>query len=159
MEQPWQYNFVTTWKIMAPLDSVWELIYDQEKWPQWWKGVRKVETIQEGDENDLGKKIRYTWKSVLPYKLTFDMEASRVEKPFTLEGIANGELEGLGRWELNSENGITTLQYEWKVNTNKKWMIRLAPLLKPLFKWNHNVVMRRGAIGMAKKLNARLLKY
>jgi hypothetical protein len=33
----------------------------------------------------------------------------------------------------------------------------LAPVARPLFKWNHDQIMRQGAEGMARLLNARLL--
>jgi hypothetical protein len=159
MNSAYQYQFVTTWKVQAPLQRVWQLIYEQDKWPLWWKGVVKVETLQEGDENSLGKKVRYTWKGILPYYLTFDMEACKVEAPFILEGIATGELEGEGSWDMHEEDGITTLLYYWNVNTTKKWMNRLFPVIKPLLKLNHDIVMRWGAKGMAKQLNATLIKY
>jgi hypothetical protein len=33
----------------------------------------------------------------LPYRLGFDIQVRRVEPPTTLEAVATGELEGLGR--------------------------------------------------------------
>ncbi|UEG50804.1 SRPBCC family protein [Ferruginibacter lapsinanis] len=159
MEKAYQYSFETIWQVKAPLQKVWKAIYEQEKWPDWWRGVISVETLQEGDETDLGKKVRYTWRSILPYTLTFDMESCNIQEPFILEGIAYGELEGEGKWRFLEENGVTTLQYNWDVNTTKKWMNNLRPVLKPLFKWNHDVVMKRGARGLAKKLNAELVRY
>jgi hypothetical protein len=36
-------------------------------------------------------------------------------------------------------------------------MNRLAPLARPLFAWNHDVVMRQGAAGLARLLQAQLL--
>lgn len=153
------YSFITIWKIKAPLNQVWDAIYKSEDWPNWWRGVLKVETISHGDENDIGRMMHYTWKSVLPYKLKFDIISTQIEKPFVLQGDAIGELEGTGRWEFLEKDGITTTKYFWDVTATKKWMKSLAPLLKPLFKWNHNVVMKWGAKGLAKKLNAELLQY
>jgi hypothetical protein len=157
MEKEYQYSFETVWKVKAPIEDVWQLIYKQEKWPEWWKGVLNVETLEEGNENNLGKKMRLTWKSILPYELKFDMVSTNIQKPFVLEGLAYGELQGEGKWIFKEDGGITTLQYNWDVNTTKKWMNYLGLILKPIFKWNHNVVMRWGAKGMAKKLNAELV--
>ena len=75
-----------------------------------------------------------------------------------LKGIAFGELEGQGEWIFNEQNGIIQIQYNWEVYTKKAWMNYLSFLLKPLFKYNHNVVMHWGAVGLAKKLNAKLLR-
>lgn len=159
MQNRYQYSFTTIWKIKAPLQEVWQVIYAHEEWPDWWKGVIKAETLQEGDESNLGKKVRYTWKSFLPYALTFDMESCNIQEPFVLEGIASGELEGEGKWQFEEHDGITTLQYNWNVNTTKKWMNDFSFMLKPLFKWNHDIVMKWGAKGLAKKLNATLILY
>ena len=47
--------------------------------------------------------------------------------------------------------------YEWNVRTARAWMNRLAPVARPVFAWNHDVVMRQGADGLARLLDARLL--
>jgi hypothetical protein len=36
-------------------------------------------------------------------------------------------------------------------------MNRLAPVARPLFAWNHDIVMRQGAEGLSQLLNAPLL--
>jgi Polyketide cyclase / dehydrase and lipid transport len=159
MQKQYNYSFVTIWKISASVDQVWNIIYEQEQWPNWWRGVKKVETLLPGDINNIGKKMRYTWKSFLPYTLSFDMVSKFIIKNYLMEGQAFGELEGVGIWKFTEENGITTIQYNWDVNATKPWMQKLAPVLKPLFIWNHNVIMRWGAEGLAKKLNAHLLQY
>ena len=68
------------------MEKVWDLLYNQEQWPTWWKGVKKVETLQQGNENNIGKKMRYNWKSFLPYTLSFDMVSSHVIKYNLMEG-------------------------------------------------------------------------
>ena len=74
-----------------------------------------------------------------------------------LEGRASGELEGIGRWHFSSDGMVTKVRYEWTVHTTRRWMNILAPLARPLFKWNHDQIMRQGAEGMARLLNARLI--
>ena len=76
-----------------------------------------------------------------------------------MRGEAFGELEGVGLWMLEEKNGITYIQYNWDVFTNKRWMNYFSFLLKPLFKYNHDVVMRWGAEGLAKMLDAELVSY
>lgn len=151
------YSFTTNWKIEAPIQAVWDAIYDSQEWPNWWKGVKSVEELKKGDANGLNGSKRYTWKSVLPYSLVFNMLLIEKEEPYHLKGIAYGELEGQGEWHLAQEKKITSITYNWDVITTKKWMNSMAFLLKPLFRMNHNVVMHWGALGLSKKLNARLL--
>ena len=74
-----------------------------------------------------------------------------------MEGIAEGELDGVGRWYLTPEGDTTRVRYEWTVRTTKVWMNALAPLLAPAFRWNHSQVMAAGAEGLARHLGVKLL--
>ena len=150
------YEFVTIWRVNAPLESVWNEIYHSREWPTWWKGVESVVEVQKGDDLGVGSIHRYTWKSKLPYRLSFDMKTIRIEPPVLLEGIATGELQGRGLWRLSASNGETTVRYDWRVDTTKRWMNLLSPLARPLFEWNHNVVMSWGAQGLAQRLGQRV---
>ena len=33
----------------------------------------------------------------------------------------------------------------------------LAPLARPLFRWNHDAIMREGGVALARRLNVRLV--
>jgi uncharacterized protein YndB with AHSA1/START domain len=150
------YRFVTTWCLGAPIERVFEAIDDAGRWPQWWKGVTRAELVEPGDRDGVGRLWRYTWRSRLPYDLSFESRVTRREPPFLLEGSADGELIGVGRWRLYEGQG-TAVVYEWNVRTSRPWMNRAAPVARPLFAWNHNVVMRQGAEGLARLLDAPLL--
>lgn len=154
---PQRYAFTTHWQIKAPLQDVWQAIYHSLEWPEWWKGVEAVKAISEGDEEGIGGVREYTWRSILPYRLTFRMRLVAIQPYQYLKGEAFGELEGTGEWFFEERKGITYVQYNWTVVTNKAWMNGMAFLLKPLFRYNHNVVMRWGAEGLAKKLGAELV--
>ena len=114
-----QYSFITKWEIEAPLQQVWDAIYNSLEWPQWWKGVISVEEIEKGDSNGINGVKVYTWKSVLPYKLKFTMQLTENEPLKRLKGIAFGKLEGQGEWTFNEKNGIIQIQYNWDVYTKK----------------------------------------
>jgi hypothetical protein len=152
-----EYAFLTTWLLDAPRQQVWEAIHDQERWPQWWRGVEEAEEVRPGENGDVGTVARMVWKSLLPYRVEFEVTTTRVEHPHLLEGHAVGELEGVGRWRLYEQDGVTAVLYEWNVKTTKPWMNLLAPLLRPAFEWNHDWVMARGGEGIAQLLGCRLL--
>lgn len=151
------YAFITRWQVRAPLPEVWDLIYDSVQWPQWWKGVLAVSVIKAGDETGLGGVRKYTWKSVLPYRLEFDMELVVIDHYRYMKGVAAGELDGIGEWYFEEKDGITYVQYNWNVFTRKVWMNACHFMLKPVFEFNHHQVMAWGAKGLARKLNAELL--
>lgn len=153
-----EYAFLTTWLLESPRQPVWEALHDQESWPSWWRGVEEATELSRppGGE-DVGTVARMVWKSLLPYRVEFEVTTTRVEHPYLLEGQAVGELEGTGRWRLYEQDGITAVLYEWNVRTTKAWMNALAPLLRPAFEWNHDWVMARGGEGIAQLLGCRLL--
>jgi uncharacterized protein YndB with AHSA1/START domain len=154
-----EYAFLTTWLLESPREPVWEAIHDQKRWPEWWRGVESVEELRPGAEAEdgVGSVSRMVWKSLLPYRVRFQVTTTRVEYPTLMEGRAVGELEGVGRWRLYEQDGITAVLYEWQVATTKPWMNRLAPVLRPAFEWNHDWVMARGGEGIARLLGCRLL--
>jgi hypothetical protein len=152
-----EYTFVTHWHIEAPLQKVFDAVFDSLHWPQWWYGAERVEQCEAGDADGIGSVRRYTWKSRLPYRLTFDARAIRIEPPVTLQATASGDLEGVGRWFFSYHGYMTTVRYEWHVRTTKAWMNLLAPVARVLFKKNHDALMQSGAEGLARLLNARLV--
>jgi uncharacterized protein YndB with AHSA1/START domain len=148
-----RYTFVTDWQLAAPVDKVWNLIYDSENWPRWWKGVERVEVLQRGPNGGaVGGVARYTWKSSLPYRLVFDMTTTEVIPYKLIKGDAHGELTGTGTWTFVAGDDGTSVRYVWDVVTTKAWMNVLAPLLRPAFNWNHDVVMAWGREGLEAEL-------
>jgi hypothetical protein len=152
-----EYRFLTTWLLEAPRERVWDAIYESESWPDWWHGVLEADKLEEGDEDGVGQYGRYVWKSKLPYRLEFFVRTTKVEKPHLLEGNAEGELTGVGRWRLFEQGNVTAVLYEWNVRTTRAWMNLLAPIARPIFAVNHDYVMRNGGRGIANLLGASLL--
>ena len=74
-----------------------------------------------------------------------------------MRGDAVGELTGTGHWRLFEQDGVTAVLYEWNVRTTKAWMNVSAPLARPFFEYNHNIVMHWGGEGLARHLGCNLL--
>jgi uncharacterized protein YndB with AHSA1/START domain len=152
------YEFLTTWLLEAPREAVWDAIHDQVRWPDWWRGVEEVKEVRPGEDGGLGSVSRMVWKSLLPYRVEFQVTTTHVERPRMLQADAVGELAGLGRWRLFEEGeALTAALYEWNVDTTKPWMNLIAPVARPVFEWNHDWVMSRGGEGIAALLGCRLL--
>jgi uncharacterized protein YndB with AHSA1/START domain len=148
-----RFNLVTEWRLDAPLERVWALLTAVEDWPQWWPAVKSVRLLQPGDADGLGAVRRITWKTALPYDLTFDSRATRIDPLRLIEGRASGELDGVGLWTLRREGLATHVRYDWNVEVTKPWMVALAPILRPVFAWNHNKVMGWGEEGIRSRLS------
>ena len=151
------FNFVTTWRIDAPLPMVCDAIYHCLSWPTWWEGVENVEEIAPGDAAGIGSRLRFIWKGHLPYRLTFDIRVTSAVPLKSIEGQASGELVGIGCWQFSGDGPVSVVRYEWKVRTNRRWLNFISLIAKPLIQWNHDQVMRQGGEGLARLLNARLV--
>ena len=153
------YRFLTTWLLDVPRLRAWDALEDAVSWPQWWEGVERVEQHDPGDDQGVGGRYRITWRSRIPYPLAFDFHVEEVEAPHLMAGRAFGELEGTGVWRLWEEAGLTAVVFDWDVETTKPWMNLLAPVARPAFRWNHDVVMRRGGEGLARRIGAALVAH
>jgi Polyketide cyclase / dehydrase and lipid transport len=151
------YRFLTTWLLEASREQAWEVLEDVPRWPEWWRGVERVEQLAAGDAERVGSRYLVEWRSRIPYPVEFEFEVDRVERPGLMEGRAEGELTGRGTWRLLEDRGVTAVIYDWEVSTTKPWMNLLAPVARPLFASNHDVVMRWGGEGLARRLGVRLL--
>ena len=153
------YSLLTQWHLDAPIERVWEALAAPKEWPRWWRYVEEVVELEKGDAQGVGAVRRYTWSSRLPYRLSFEMRTTAVVRPTFIEGVATGDLNGSGRWQLREAGNTTRVQYEWTVTTDKEWMNVLAPILAPVFAWNHDQVMHEGGRGLARHLGVALLAF
>ena len=149
------FSFVDHWHLDAPIDAVWLEITDPLDWPSWWPSMQRVEEIEPGDAQGIGAVRRHTVKGALPYRVSFEMRTTVVEEHQRLEGEATGDVHGRGRWTFSGNDKTTDVTYEWIVDVTKDWMVLLAPIMRPLFGWNHHFVMRRGLKGLTTRLAAR----
>lgn len=152
------YNFLTVWKFDAPLERVYNTVHNADEYHLWWKGQSKVETIKRGDALGVGAVKKFKTRSVLPYTLIYTGTVLEVEPLKKVVGTTTGELEGRGTWIFETEKEISIVKYYWVVKTNSLLMNFLTPVMKPIFEWNHDVVMRWGEEGLAKYLGCNLIK-
>lgn len=151
------FQLITDWHIAADIDTVWQALHHPDYWPRWWSYVRAVEKLRAGDADGLGSVYKIEWTSKLPYDVAFEVETVEVVRYERIRGVARGDLNGVGLWEFSPDVSSTRVRYTWSVSLVKPWMRRIAPLAAPIFRWNHNAVMRAGAIGLARYLDTRLL--
>ncbi|MDZ4254814.1 MAG: SRPBCC family protein [Sulfuritalea sp.] len=152
-----EYHLLTIWRIEAPLQDVYAAIEDSLRWPDWWPSVRKVEQLADGNAKGIGSVRRYAWQGRLPYRVVFDVRATRIEQNIAIEGIATGDLDGSGRWKFSSQGKLSVVHYEWHVHSRRWWMNLVAPVARTIFVRNHAQIMVQGGKALAKRLRARLV--
>jgi uncharacterized protein YndB with AHSA1/START domain len=152
------FVLVTNWHLASHVDAVWQALNHPDYWPRWWPYVRTVEKLRAGEaDGGVGSLYRIEWTSKLPYDITFEVETVEVVRYERIRALARGQLNGEGLWEFSPDQSSTRVRYTWTVSLGQPWMRRLRPLAAPIFRWNHNAVMRAGAIGLARHLQTRLL--
>lgn len=154
-----RFRLDSTWRLEAPRARIWRLLENVEDWPSWWPFLESARRLEGDGPESIGARYRFRWRSGLGYRLSIIMTTTRSEPPGLLEGGADGDLRGNGRWRLEDAGpGVTQLTYGWDVEPAKPWMRLLAPLLRPVFVQRHFAVMDAGARGMARKLDCRLIE-
>jgi uncharacterized protein YndB with AHSA1/START domain len=157
LNSPAQFELVSHWHIAAPVERVWEALKQTEHWPRWWPYVKAVTELDPGDADGLGALRHIAWSSRLPYGVAFDVEVLEMQRHRRMRGRARGQLDGTGTWELSPEGETTRVRYLWCVDLTTRWMRFIAPVAAPVFRWNHDGVMRAGARGLARHLGVRLI--
>ncbi|MBX3297890.1 MAG: SRPBCC family protein [Acidobacteria bacterium] len=150
-----EYHFETIWELEAEINAVWDLIEDADAWPEWWRGVVESREIRKGDADGIGSLRVTRWRSVLPYTLEFETEVVAVDRLRRIEIVARGELNGRGIWLFDDKGGVTEVRYLWTVRTEPRWMNLIAPIARPVFRWNHDAIMRQGELGLRMRLGPR----
>jgi hypothetical protein len=140
-----QYRFVTRWRVTGTPEEVYRLIDDPADFVRWWPAVwLRVEVLNPGDSDGIGKVVRYLSKGWLPYLLQWTARTVEREFPQRLVLRASGDFEGEGRWSFRGDGPEVAIEYAWTIEANKPLLRYLSFLLRPLFALNHRWAMARG---------------
>lgn len=152
-----EYRLLTIWRIKAPLTKVYAAIENSLSWPEWWPGAQNVEQTAAGNANGIDNVREYAWQGDFPYLVKFSMRATRIDRLVAIEGAAEGDLEGTGRWNFSHKGAVSIVRYEWHVHSTLAWMNLIAPIVRSVFTHNHMQVMAQGGEGLARLLGSPLL--
>jgi hypothetical protein len=59
-----------------------------------------------------------------------------------------GDLTGRGVWTLTPRDGGVHIRFDWRVIADRPLLRVLTPLLRPVFRWNHNWSIERAREGL-----------
>lgn len=140
---PAAYRFLDRWIVPYELESVFDVVGDPLAYPEWWTSVF---LSAEGDAGPprAGNRTTVVARGFLPYRLRFTLETTEVERPSRVSSKLVGDFEGTGEWRLRKEGTGTICELDWRPVVNKAGVKQLTPLLRPLFRANHDWTMRQG---------------
>jgi hypothetical protein len=150
-----QYHLTTRWTLEAPVGAVWTELSRPEAWPSWWKGMLAVHLLEQGDGNGTGAYRRITWRGVFLSRITFNQRTVRIQPRALIESVADGQLTGMGRWQLTRAGSGTQVQHDWIVNVSLPGIPIVAGIAGLLFRWNHRSLMEAGRRGLESRVGVR----
>ena len=140
------YIFVDEWEVAAPPRAVWGAIADARTYPDWWRSVY-IDVEADGPAQ-LGKESRQHFKGRLPYHLHTRSVTVALDPPHSITGDVDGDLRGRGTWTLTPSATGTHVRFDWQVHADRRLLRVLTPVLRPLFRWNHNWAIARAIEGL-----------
>jgi uncharacterized protein YndB with AHSA1/START domain/quercetin dioxygenase-like cupin family protein len=140
------YVFVDEWDVGAPPEAVFDAIADARTYPQWWRPVY-IDVDADGPA-ELGKESRQHFKGRLPYHLNTRSTVTALDAPRLVTAEVDGDLRGTGTWTLTPTQSGTHVRFDWQVHADRKLLKALTPLLRPVFRWNHNWAIARAMEGL-----------
>jgi hypothetical protein len=141
-----EYVFIDEWDLDAPQEVVFMALADAGTYPEWWKPVY-ITVLVDGPP-EVGRTSKQCFKGRLPYKLNTTSEIVRYEPPHEFEVSVVGDLTGRGVWTLTPSDGRVHIRFDWRVIADRPLLRYLTPVLRPLFRWNHNWSVKRAIEGL-----------
>jgi uncharacterized protein YndB with AHSA1/START domain len=140
------YLFIDEWDVDAPQDAVFDALADAGTYPEWWRPVY-IDVESDGPPQ-VGCVTQQHFKGRLPYTLRTRSEIVRYEPPDTFEVDVVGDLTGKGVWQLTPRDGKVHVRFDWRVIADRPLLRYLTPVLRPVFRWNHNWSVKRAIEGL-----------
>jgi hypothetical protein len=83
------------------------------------------------------------------------MRTVKVQPRALIESVADGQLTGVGRWQLTRAGAGTQVQHDWIVNVPLPRIPIVGAIAGLLFKWNHRALMEAGRRGLEGRVGVR----
>jgi uncharacterized protein YndB with AHSA1/START domain len=140
------YRFVDEWDVAAPPEAVFDALADSRSYPRWWRPVYL--DVEADGAGAVGVVARHHFKGRLPYHLHTRSVTVEFDPPRRVVADVDGDLRGRGEWTLTPTAHGTHVRFDWQVYADRKLLRVLTPVLRPLFRWNHNWAIARAMEGL-----------
>ena len=135
-----EYVFVDEWDVDAPQERVFDALADGRTYPEWWTPIYKE--VHADGPPEVGRVSTQKFSAKLPYTLETRSTIASLDRPNEFEVDVEGDLRGHGRWTLTPRDGKVHVRFDWRVLADRPLLRYLTPLLRPLFRWNHNEAIK-----------------
>jgi quercetin dioxygenase-like cupin family protein/uncharacterized protein YndB with AHSA1/START domain len=140
------YLFVDQWDVAARPEAVFDALADARTYPLWWRPVY-LDVAADGPVR-VGSQSRQHFKGRLPYHLHTSSVITELEPSRRIAVDVTGDLRGRGVWTLTPTARGIHVRFDWQVHADRKLLQILTPVLRPLFRWNHNWAINAAMRGL-----------
>lgn len=157
MTVPAPYAFRSVFVLQAAPRDVFDAVLRPDRWLRDLAHVRALQRL----EPSQGQGPRYgtTIAAAAGYRLRFELAVVELRAPELIVWRAAGDLAGHGSWRLAPAGAGTRVTSIADLRTTRRWMNLLAPIARPLFVRNHDLVMRAGVDALAAHLGAAVTRF
>jgi hypothetical protein len=159
------FVLICRFRLHTDADAVWRLLIDVERWPQWWRNVRRArlasgwrgstETAPAAPEVHAAD---IDWHISFAVGLQLRFASTYLQTPYLLEAHVTGDLRGSVLWlvEPVPSGDAVDVTCRFEVDVCRPWMRRLIWLVRWTIAWGYFKLMHAGAWGMARRLGCKL---
>ena len=154
---PHHYHFITKWRVRGDIDLAYDLLNDLLHYTNWWRNVPlRIEEIKSADAKGLNQIVRFEMRTPLFYTLRWELRGIESNKPYRLVSEASGDLWGRGIWTFQKSGDLIDIMFDWEVSLEKRWLRIFSSILRPVFVWSHDLVMKKWEESFRSELKKRM---
>lgn len=145
------FHFLTLWHFDAPLERVWDILSQPERFTEWWPGFEHAEMVR-GERGKPGSATAYRVRGDFGFVFDFTMELVESQPPESMKLVASGDFVGTGEWALRPDGDGTAVTYIWNVDVRKPWIrfLSMLPGARHRLEQSHDRVMTEGGRNLAR---------
>ncbi|TWP38162.1 SRPBCC family protein [Leekyejoonella antrihumi] len=144
------FRFVSSHRLDAPRDAVFDVLAEAETWDQWWPQIRSITPY-----SAVTGQVRI--RSMLPLTLVLELTSEVVDRGSgVLRASLAGDLEGWAQFTVAAEAGGARLDYVQEARlVRPRLPAVLGYVIRPVLIANHALMMRAGMRGLAARAHVR----
>ena len=150
------FRLTSRWLLSGEVDEAIRIFHDMETMVDWWAAAfMRMEVVEPGGPESLGKVVRLHTKGLLPHTFQFLARVRAVDLKDAVAIEVRGDFRGSALVVAHKVGDLLELTFDWRIEVEHEWISKLAPFFRPIFAWNHRWVMRHGRDGFQREIYRR----
>jgi hypothetical protein len=139
-------HFEEDFTVTARPDVLFDVMSDLRTYARW--GALTYLSCETEGPPKVGQVVKVCVKGPLPFRIRFDLTVAALEAPTAITLTAAGDIDGEWKMRFEPQGPRVTIHSDWQFAPRKAPPAFIAPLLKPVFRWNHTSSTKRAYQGL-----------